>query len=102
MSDSHVDLESLRSVARKVDALAEGRPDAVTRATNGVAEAMPGNEGSPTAEMLRVRFDKWAENYNLLGKQLTGFAKDLNNAIATWDEIENTNTDLFARYGKDL
>lgn len=102
MSDSHVDLESLRSVARKVDTLADGHPDAVPRATNGVAEAMPGNEGSPTAEMLRVRFEKWVENYDLLGKQLTGFAKDLNNAIATWDEIENTNTDIFARYGKDL
>ncbi len=102
MSDSHVDLDSLRSVARKVDVLAGGHPDAVTRAANGVAEAMPGNEGSPTAEMLRVRFDKWVENYDLLGKQLTGFAKDLNNAIATWDDIEDTNTDIFARYGKEL
>ncbi|WP_034272370.1 hypothetical protein [Haloechinothrix halophila] len=102
MSDSHVDLESLRSVARKTDAIAEGRPDAVSRAANGVAEAMPGNEGSPTAEMLRVRFDNWVENYELLSKQVTGFAEDLNNAISTWDEIENTSTDLFTRYGKDL
>lgn len=98
----HIDAESVSSISRKARSIAEAMPDALPKARNAVDDAVSGNEGTLVADTLASGFGAWSGQYDLLTRQVDGFAADLHNAVTTWHELEAGNIEVFARYGQDL
>lgn len=100
--DVFIDSESVRAVGRRVDKIAEALPKGLPKVESAADKALSANEGSSAANALKFRLQEWSNEYDLLTRQVAGFADDLQRAADTWDELEGANADIFTKYGKDL
>lgn len=102
MPGAHIDRDSVRAVAKRAQKIADAMPDGMSKAASAADSTLSANEGSGAATALKFRLQEWSNAYRSLTDQVAGFADDLNTAVKIWDEIEDTNTDVFTKYGKEL
>lgn len=102
MPGVHIDRDSVRAVGKRVQKIADAMPKGVSKAASAADEPLSANEGSGAATALSAHFGKWAEQYDLLTRQVAGFGADVQSAVSTWDENEGANAEVFDRYGKAL
>lgn len=100
--DIYIDKDGVTAIARRVEKIADAMPKGLSKVESAADATLAANDGSSAATALKYRLQEWKNQYDLLTRQVAGFAEDLHGAVKTWDEIEGAHVEIFAKYGKEL
>lgn len=100
--DIFIDKEGVTAIARRVEKIADAMPKGLSKVESAADRTLAANQDSSAATALTYRLQEWKDQYDLLTRQVAGFAADLHGAVTTWDQIEGANTEIFSKYGKEL